>query len=141
MTDTPQLIQITREEWCTALESGKFVQGSGALFNSLSHSPIGYCCLGVAGELAGGVKEAKEGYALRGGLYFPLTDEEAEAGAYLPLSIANMLDLSARHCKILVLKNDRDKWSFDRIAEYIRSGQLDKDVKAEMERDNETNNA
>ena len=42
--------KITVDEWLEALESGKYKQGHGQLYNDANDS---YCCLGVGCHLAG----------------------------------------------------------------------------------------
>lgn len=105
---------ITREEWIEALESGKYKQCRGRLYDVATDS---YCCIGVALKLAG-VDFSKYTYKELEVSAFRSVLTEADADK-LSASIGITLTNQYRTASL----NDRD-WSFHDIAEKLRKGIL-----------------
>lgn len=51
--ETGKLPKKFKKDWLRALRSGKFLQATGGLKVKKEDGTIGYCCLGIAGEVAG----------------------------------------------------------------------------------------
>lgn len=95
-------------KWVKALRSGKFKQGQGALYDE-----DGYCCLGVLCKVVGAQGRCNS----YGAKIF--TYKGTREGCYLPEALAKEARISTRSQQTLAKKNDRDNWSFGRIANYI----------------------
>jgi hypothetical protein len=91
-------------KWADALESGDYKQCSGRLRNR-----IGYCCLGVVVEVAGGSFRKDEGGAWM--------ESRTGCSSLLPNWVAAKMDF--RSSEDLAGKNDKG-WNFEEIAAYIR---------------------
>ena len=97
----PRLTQKRYERWIEALESGKFAQGAGELFNIVEHEfddyieeidkPSGtkeYCCLGVLGRVVGLNEVEMKGQSMLTDFYgerYP--EDEAEEAVELGVSV------------------------------------------------------
>jgi hypothetical protein len=124
-TYTAEQQAVNREKWVAALRSGEYQQAGGKLRTNWG----GFCCLGVACELAaieGVIPEWDGGYC---------GDNQVP-----PEAVVNWLGLTSecgatdeverawgsggqviRSLPLTVL-NDETKWSFDRIADLVESG-------------------
>ena len=89
-----KLSKKVKNQWTTALRSGKYKQGSGYLYNSYNNS---YCCLGVASKIE-------------------LCNESQDAGEENQLISKEFLSLKIQ--TELVNLNDSGN-SFETIANYI----------------------
>ena len=138
-------MELTKEQerWLTALESGDYPKGEGAL----NHPDIGYCCLGVACDLWGlGEWEGKDEC---GNFLYAPHDGESGSPVYPPKSIVDLLGLRDRYgsfdkaklndesltrleksiektdpddeIETLATINDDLSWSFEEIAALIRN--------------------
>jgi hypothetical protein len=106
--------EVTREQWCAALRSGDYPQGQGQLHAEGG----GYCCLGVLGELAGGVIDADD----PGGMRFDWSTDSQQNGPYIPDSLALMVGITSDDQHDLANMNDRGKGrTFSEIADYIET--------------------
>jgi hypothetical protein len=106
---------ITREEWIEALESGKYQQASGVL---MSHKGDGFCCIGVACDLAGVPRDELKGRSIS---HFDFLCSAKPGQLFVDLG------LTARQCFQLAQANDRGH-SFINIADRIRCIEFHKDV-------------
>ena len=96
------------EQWCEALESGKYQQ-----IKYFLQDEKGYCCLGVACELFGENLVKNEHNKLKGSTPF---DQESR-GAKLP---DWLLEINTSYAFVLSYMNDVEKMSFKEIAKVIR---------------------
>jgi hypothetical protein len=94
---------VLKNLWVEALESGAYEQDTGTL-----KTDLGYCCLGVLCEVAG--QEMPKGGKWDITLSGVLTSEQLE---YFGLSELEQLALANL--------NDRERMSFQDIAEHIRT--------------------
>lgn len=119
-------------EWVDALRSGQYEQVQGALrkehdefLSDTPQGPVGYCCLGVACEIA-----VSHGYAHRDGVQYSTLASDDATTTMLPWRLANWLELDADpEVKVLSDKGVRrvtlsilnDEWGyeFDQIADVI----------------------
>jgi len=122
-------------KWVDALKSGEYEQTVGALRNEW-----GYCCLGVACDVA-----------IKNGLNVIVEEVEGEdvsydgSLAYLPESVSGWLGLEempyalvANNERSLVCLNDSDLWTLDQIAQAIKETYLeDGDVNISVPMDTE----
>lgn len=91
------MLNPNAKKWVRALRSGKYKQATGNLHNS-----DGYCCLGVACELAikNGVRVKKEDHEDRPTVYDGMSD-------LLPLSVQRWLNLNSDD-GVLTLASDEE---------------------------------
>lgn len=124
------------DAWVEALESGKYEQRQGSLYGKDTEGQETYCCLGLLACVA----EAQEPivaqvdwreYNELTGVYAPgryphTDDKESDPG----LTLAELLELSSRDLTNeldsslhdeLIHKNDERRWSFERIAKWLRA--------------------
>lgn len=108
------------KKWVAALRSGNYRQGMGQLC-----SDDGYCCLGVACDVA-----VKSGLPIKVETSADQTTSYDGSSCLLPLSVMGWLGLKGRTGYIgmpfsgtrsLVDRNDSDGWSFSQIADLIES--------------------
>lgn len=96
-----------QEKWLRALESGEYKQGYGWLYYH------GYCCIGVAVAVVAGCPEP-QGISL---VSFPGVVKDLKlrsvSGAFHGEEIEN--------CSTLADLNDVAKWTFPKIAAFIRA--------------------
>lgn len=123
-----------KAQWVTALRSGEYVQGVGALRSLTIHGDIGYCCLGVLCELAetadivSRVEHAEDIWAT----YYTGTDEPGYGDkSVLPISVVRWAELDSTDPKLpqdltnlgnnasLAWANDWGNLTFDQIADLI----------------------
>lgn len=91
---------MTKEDWVKALRSGKYPQNSGGLVDD--YDCIGaYCCLAVAGKIAG--HDLNE---------TPYTAIRCSFG------------ISPEVETFLIAVNDTKQWSFGKIADWIEANDL-----------------
>lgn len=102
-----------QEKWLQALESGDYFQCRGVL-ESNTEGVMSYCCLGVANEVLslqerslGGLDNTFEFLGLRECLGLLMT----------PAQDPN----TAQHATDLSQLNDKLRWTFSEIADYIRA--------------------
>lgn len=116
------------QAWIEALESGKYEQTTGALCKvDLAGKTIiarRYCCLGVACEVLGVemiLDIKKYGHTLK----ILETDVSDEGPSYrigqINRSERQKLGISKELMEKLITYNDSYKWSFPRIAAFLRS--------------------
>lgn len=105
-----------KEKWVTALESGKYKQGTDTLFDGVSYCPLGVLC-----------KVAGKKYAIfeEGFISYPL-DEGSPWQTEIPPATASAMGLGEDTTKkggtqdLIMGMNDTDGRSFKEIAEWIR---------------------
>lgn len=98
-----------KAQWIAKLRSGEYTQGTGSLRDSGNK----YCCLGVLCEVAVEDGLIPEGTLIENGEYYGY-DEHA---SFLPTSVASVYNVGETH--ELIRLNDQEKWSFEKIADYI----------------------
>jgi hypothetical protein len=99
-------------EWGTALRSGQYPQGKGELkVLDVHNKPIGYCCLGVAGELCAmaGVGVFVDGVFKIGG---------RRGTQFLPAAAAERFGLTPLDQNACAVMNDFGL-SFTRVADVL----------------------
>lgn len=99
-----------RDQWCAALRSGDFLQGTHNLCRGVGTDvrPLSYCCLGVLCELHGildGHGTARYG--------------EDSSFAALPTQFRLAVGLEASYQAALILANDCGRKNFAAIADWI----------------------
>jgi hypothetical protein len=101
---TPEL----KAKWITALRSGDYRQGIGALKRESHNGGESFCCIGVLCEVGGVEAEA-------GGGYWFYDGSEIE----LSIELRERFGLTAAHQSTLIQLNDERRDSFAEIADYI----------------------
>lgn len=108
-----KIIRRTRKEvlrlWVAALRSDEYKQGHGWL-RTVGGSR--YCCFGVLCDLA--ARDGGQQWRQRGGEMWVYDNNSS----YIPDRMAKWLRLQ-EYVTILVNRNDTQKWSFAKIADYI----------------------
>lgn len=89
-----------KKAWVKALESGEFEQGRGKLIKNFNNRPE-LCCLGVLCEIEG----SPNGASYRN---------------YPPVAVNTWAGLEKEYNDKFAELNDSRKWSFKRIAAYIK---------------------
>jgi hypothetical protein len=112
------MIEVTREQWVAALRSGDFKQAKGELYDDKVQ---GYCCLGVLGELAGGVKDPMQ----CGGMTF----EVEFSSGYIPSELGGMVGITVTDQRKLAGLNDSGRYTFDEIADFVETMEFATDPK------------
>ena len=127
-----------KEQWARALESGEYVQGRGKLcatakIGTASEFPeeLEWCCLGVLADIAvEGEWRVQEAEVTSSTLIKEFRRKEEWIlhmdGAnqwdsdMLPAAVRDALGMTDDEAKFFADKNDRDKWTFETLAKYIR---------------------
>ena len=117
-----------QEKWVTALESGKYNQTNNRLrFNDE------YCCLGVACDLFDNERWDEEERYIRtntdGATEMMMTQDVVNAFRFrsnsgmltMPQVVYDDDGVSLGNAQSLVDLNDTFEWSFDEIAEFVRT--------------------
>jgi len=115
----------TVEEWATALESGKYIQGTGCLRRHEGCS-LTHCCLGVLLDIAGSkwTRENKNLNDFSENAILPDGTEISSSGSPIVL-LQNVLDIKSRMetiniSNILINLNDCET-PFSEIAKILRN--------------------
>lgn len=118
--------------WVTALRSGEFKQGRGALFGSDDQGNPSYCCLGVLSKLAvdAGIVEMDPTSRIGNGCHrFGRSGSDGFSGtySYLPVDVQHWADVNGDpeatiggETKFLSQHNDHGA-TFTQIAEAIEA--------------------
>lgn len=104
-----------KSKWTTALRSGDYKQGPGALRRGGK-----YCCLGVLHDVAGG--EWTQCDLSRGIDEFAIKSDGMYEGALNTALLPDDLEVSYEiegHTSALMAMNDQGHWSFNDIADWI----------------------
>lgn len=108
--------QDVKAKWIDALRSGTYKQGQYALWNDSSNE---YCCLGVLVNLL-----YPEGWKPRvkaaGTVDFDYKGNHC-GGGYIPLVLAQELEMNGASISELVNMNDTKRSSFAEIADWIEA--------------------
>lgn len=82
--------------WVEALRSGKFKQAKRSLTRSLGNGEVGFCCLGVACEVAGTVQRVTVDYGIDGARLAYQDGSGRRHLSLLPDSVSRWLGLDDR---------------------------------------------
>lgn len=108
-----------KQQWIEALESGKYQQGCGVLYNARTDT---YCCLGVLCDIArfDGWEQAKEKAKaqITPNVYFV---NNFEFYSFVSLRTDNNNVGDGKHCVRLQYMNDLEAKDFKTIANYIKA--------------------
>lgn len=137
MSYTKEEQAANRARWVEALRSGEYKQVKGALRGvNRDGDPVGYCCLGVACELASkeGVVERRENaYGSPGDLFYGDSESTAlphPVRRWLGIGIDGDLKEEVRyesapgiedHTQTLIGLNDSVGYTFEQIADVIEN--------------------
>jgi hypothetical protein len=121
-------------DWIAALRSGDYAQNrQGAMRLNRHGETVGYCCLGVAGDLAGCDFVRADSDPYEGLTYYGFeghndSDGDYVSAGHLPVWLREILGLSEQDEETLALSNDTGS-SFDAIADMLerwnRAGRTD----------------
>lgn len=98
--------------WLKALRSGKYNQGWGCLWNGIRGDFADYCCLGVAraNKLCKGTnKKMENDKFIRTDYDIPYQKQTFVSETFLPANVQSKLSEF----------NDKNRWSFKEIANWI----------------------
>jgi len=132
LRESPEAQELNRK-WLAALRSGEFEQAHGALRKVSDGGESGYCCLGVAEEVARG-KEAWSPSRYGGDAWgIHLSDDRFEVSGLTPETQGKLCLVdadgsytdSAGQADSLVRANDHHMLNFEEIAEIIE-GEMNK---------------
>lgn len=98
-----------KRKWVTALMSGKFKKGIGALTSTTSKKTSRFCCLGVLCEISHRIKRKGDNYL------FGKQPRHLD----LPDTFLREIGLSLEEQNILIILNDDKRWSLKKIGKYI----------------------
>lgn len=127
--------------WIDALRSGEFDQARGWLASKNTSDQWGYCCLGVACEVAikDGVDVPVEVTGVRGSQYRVYGGDDQ----HLPSNVREWLGidetpevpwadpdypLDAPESTTVIVLNDEKEWTFGQIADALEATYLDGDM-------------
>jgi hypothetical protein len=91
-----------RDQWATALESGKYTQGTDRLTTVVTEDIKAHCCLGVLCDLAvkaGVILYPETGYDRDGSVYLKYGDEGQTA--FLPAEVQTWAGLDDNTIKVI----------------------------------------
>jgi hypothetical protein len=109
------------DKWVKALRSGKYNQGRG----KLNDGDENFCCLGVLCEIVKDTFDIKVEEAFDNGRRYVYNKENTRDGIYLlPVGLSDKLGLCCADPQfldgvILSVLNDKDKYTFEQIADLI----------------------
>lgn len=110
-----------KAEWCAALRSGKYKQGTGQLKEVIDGVPQ-YCCLGVLAEIDGAlIKVDRALYYEDWTVPNPLFDDDTNrSSGYYQGKLDGKYEITEEQMFKLANMNDRLA-SFSEIADYIEA--------------------
>jgi len=107
-----------KAKWLEALRSGDYKQVAGMLKGQGEDGVVGYCCLGVLAEINNKLEPIEE--ALGTPKAWQVNQGGVINSIYLPENLArDEYGLGFRAQQQLANMNDKDKMSFDEIANWI----------------------
>lgn len=103
-----------KSKWVTALRSGEYIQGEGALKRRFADEPVVHCCIGVLAEVAGLQLDERPGAADRT-VRWSVDGDDGQ----LSDAILEQLGLTDETQSELIDMNDNRDFDFNDIAHYI----------------------